>query len=109
MQVNKDFQYRVGFGSYESNRQGSSVLKICYFTTIMIITFITACVGLVIHFNEFRYVIETIFAFSLYVMMLTSYFSTLYHRRRLQKLLTELQEVVNQRKFLFSIFCSPFD
>lgn len=98
MRVNKDFQYRVGFGSYEPNKSRYSISKIIYYSVMMIFTFITACVALIVHSDDFGYFVITVFPFSLYVMMLSSYFTTLYHRMELQILLTELQEIVNRRK-----------
>lgn len=102
MQTSKAFQYNVGFRSHELNRKCFLILKICFYTAIMIITFISGSVALVTHFNEFGYISETTYAVGVHVMMSISYFSTLYQRHRIHKLIAELQDIVNQRKFSLS-------
>lgn len=105
MSLNKRYQYYVGFGSYEPNEKRFSWPRIAFIFSLMLSSFVTSGVSIIINYNDINYVVEVVFSFCIYVIMMCSYSRCILNRDVVQNLMTDIQDFVNERKNTLHFIC----
>lgn len=92
-------QKYIGLGSYQPEEKRFGWARITILTSLMTSTVVTSSINLIRYATNMDIAAGLLFAFCIYMIWMGSYLTVVIKRNELQRILTDIQKVVNERKF----------
>lgn len=101
---NKVLQNFIGLGTYEGDHQDLAKHWVVGFSVLMLSSLITCTINIYFYFSNVKVVTELMFCCSIYVIIVTSYWTILAHRNEVRGFVIEIQTTVAQSRIEFNRF-----